>query len=205
MHRSKSVPWHHCITTRLLLRDVDTIYAMAEPERERAKRPSRLLNLNKAIVRWTDKGWPGLEGLAEDLAPPQLKAFRRLGIVLEHVYLGLPNDPDRSVGFGRLPDKKAMRKSTGLKDLEIVLNPQFWAEEHAHFYCQHLDKHFIHDRDNYYCQSMSWLQALPDLRLNSLRVVVEAEICDMGRSALRRPFPTIIAKGQVDTIVKWLR
>jgi hypothetical protein len=157
------------------------------------------------IVCWTDKGWPGLEALAEDLAPPQLKAFKRLRIVLEHVYFGLPNDPDRSVGFGRLPDKKAMRKFTGLKNLEIVLNPQFWANEEARFYCQHLNEHFVHDRDNYYCQSMSWLQALPDLRLNSIRLVVEAEICEMGRSEVRRRFPTISSKGQTETIKKWLR
>lgn len=157
------------------------------------------------MVRWTDKGLPGLEGLAEDLAPPQLKAFKRLRIVLEHVYFGLPNDSCRSVGFGRAPDKKAMRKFIGLKDLEIVLNPQFWAEEEARFYCQHLDEHFIHDRDSYYSPAMGWLQALPDLRRNSIRMVVEADICEMGRSRLRALFPTILAKGQVNTIVKWLR
>lgn len=143
------------------------------------------------MVRWTDKGLPGLEGLAEDLAPPQLKAFKRLQNVLEHVYFGLPNDSCRSVGFGRAPDKKAMRKFIGLKDLEIVLNPQFWAEEEARFYCQHLDEHFIHDRDAYYSPAMGWLQALPDLRLNSIRMVVEADICEMGRSRLRALFPTI--------------
>jgi len=157
------------------------------------------------IVRWTDKGWPGLEGLAEDLAPPQLKAVKRLRIVLEHVYFGRNNDPSRSVGFGRVPEKKAMRKFTGLKDLEIVLNPQFWNEEEAHFYCQHLDKHFVHDRDSYYSQSMGWLQALPDLRLKSLRVMVEAEICEMGRGEKRSLFPTISSKGQTDTIKEWLR
>lgn len=156
------------------------------------------------IVRWNDKGWPGLEALAEDLAPPQLKAFKRLRIVLEHVYFGRNNDRCRSVGFGRLPDKKAMQKFTGLKDLEIILNPQFWDEEEACQYIGHLNKHFVPDY-SYYSRSMSWLQALPELRLNSLRVMVEAEICGMGRSEIRTPFPTISSKGQVDKIKKWLR
>ena len=157
------------------------------------------------IVRWTDKGRPGLEGFAEDLAPLQLKAFKWLRIILEHVYFGRNNDPSRSVGFGRVPEKKAKRKFTGLKDLEIVLNPQFWAEEEAHIYCQHLDKYLVHDRDSYYSQSMGWLQVLLDLRLNSLRVMVEAEICEMGRGEKRSLFPTIFSKGQTDTTRKWLR
>lgn len=42
------------------------------------------------IVRWTDKGWPGLEGLAEDLAPPQLRAFKRLRIAYTTIYLPAP-------------------------------------------------------------------------------------------------------------------
>ena len=145
-----------------------------------------------------------MEGLAEDLAPPQLRAFKRLRIVLEHVYFGRNNDRCRSVGFGRLPDKKAMRKFTGLKDLEIVLNPQFWDEEEACSYIGHLDQHFVPDY-SHDSRSMSWLQALPELRLNSLRSMVEAEICGMGRSKVRTPFPTISSKGQVDTIKKWLR
>jgi hypothetical protein len=156
------------------------------------------------IVRWNDKAWPGLEGLAEDLTPPQLRAFKRLRIVLEHVYFGMKNDLCRSVAFGRLPDKKGMRKFTGLKDLEIVLNPQFWDEPEARKYTGHLDTHFVPDY-SHYSKSMSWLQALPELRLNSLRMMVEAEICEMGRGKTRKLFPTIASKGQTDTIIKWLR
>ena len=158
-----------------------------------------------SMVRWTDKGWPGLEGLAEDLAPPQLRAFKRLRIVLEHIYFGLPEDFTRFLGFGRLPDKKAMRKFTGLKDLQIVLNPQFSDEPDARKYIKQLKKHFVHDRNEYYSQSMSWLQAPPDLRLNSIRLVVEAEICGEDRSKLKRLFPTISSKGQTERIIKWLR
>ena len=157
------------------------------------------------IVHWTDKPRPGLKGLIDDLAPPQLRAFKRMRIVLEHVYFGGNNDISRTVGFGCLPDKKAVRKMTGLKDLEIVLNPQIWDEEEAHNYVKHLDKHFVPDYNTYYCSSMAWLQALPELRLNSLRVTVEAEFGEMGRSETSRRFPTFASKGQIDTIKNWLR
>jgi hypothetical protein len=156
------------------------------------------------IIHWTDKV-PGLEGFVDDLAPPQLRAFKRMRIVLEHVYLGENTEDCRCLKFGWLLEKKDMRKFTGLKDLEIVLNPQLWDEERGAEYLSHLDTHFVPDHNSYYSQSMGWLQALPELRMKSLRVTVEAEYGEYAMYERSRLFPTFTSRNEVEMIKKWLR
>jgi hypothetical protein len=156
------------------------------------------------IIHWTDKV-PGLEGFVDDLAPPQLRAFKRMRIVLEHVYLGENTEDCRCLKFGWLPEKKVMRKFTGLKNLEIVLNPQLWDEERGAEYLSHLDTHFVPDHNSYYSQSMGWLQALPELRMKSLRVTVEAEYGEYAMYERSRLFSTFTSRNEVEMIKNWLR
>jgi hypothetical protein len=156
------------------------------------------------IVRWSVNGIPSFRGFVDDLAPPQLRALKRMRIVLEHVYSDMKHDPRRSLRFGRLPDKNVMRKLTCLKDLEIVLNPQLWDELDAPKYLDLLDEHFVSNH-NHYSRSMAWLEVLPELRLKTLRMTIDAEYGQTGMYEQSRRFPTFTSKGQMDMIKDWLR
>lgn len=138
------------------------------------------------------------------LAPPQLKAFKRMRIVLEHVYYERITEAWSTPKLGRLPDKKTMQKFTGLQDLEIVLNPQFWEEPRARQYLVHLSNHFT-PHFSHHSESMEWLKALPDLQLKSLRVTVEAEFSELGKYEKSNSFPTFTSRGETEVIKQWLR
>lgn len=52
---------------------------------------------------------------------------------------------------------------------------------------------------------MAWLQALPELRLKSLRMTVEAEYGQTGMYEKSKRLPTFTSKGEIEIIKKWLR
>lgn len=156
------------------------------------------------VIHWVHDGVLGLGGFVDDLAPPQLKALKRMRIILEHAYSDTIHDTRKALRFGHLPDKTVMRKFTGLKDLEIVLSPELWDELEATTYLDRLDEHFNPDHA-YHSQSIAWLQILPELRLKSLRVTIEADHGQVGMYESSRCFPTFTSKGQVETIKNWLR
>lgn len=116
--------------------------------------------------------------------------------VVEHVYYDFNTDIYRSLSFGNLPVKSTMQMMTGLKDVEIVLNPQMWDETEARKYLANLAEGL---------RKMDWIQTLRELQPQRLRLTVEAEFHQLGKYEKSEPFPTFASRGETQIIEDWLR
>lgn len=147
------------------------------------------------IIRTGDRV-PGLEGFAEALALPQLRALGRMRFVIENTYYGLNTEIYRTLASGRLPDRKVMQKFPGLNDIETVLAARLWDETEVRRYLANLTESI---------KSMEWMQVLRELCPKRLRMTIETEFSELGKNEKSKSYPTFASRGETARIDDWLR
>ena len=85
-------------------------------------------------------------------------------------------------------------KLKGLKDLEIVLAPEFFEETKAETYFSDIARDL---------ESLPMMQSLKELRLRTLRITIEAEFTDADDGRVKSP--TFSSRGEIGKIEAWLR
>ena len=136
----------------------------------------------------------GLRKFVDALAPPQAKAIARLRLVMLHGHILKSGNLHPSLLFGAIPSKTTIMKLKGLKDLEIVLAPEFFEETKAETYFSDIARDL---------ESLPMMQSLKELRLRTLRITVEAKFTDADDGRVK--FPTFSSKGEIGKIETWLR